>query len=82
MEETVNLYMIKTRGFRAYVVGRNTQAAISRFRQYLDEADYGYYWERDFQSIELVASNISRPKTATGNAFDDARKDDLLLVTI
>lgn len=82
MEERVNLYMIKTRGFRAYVVGKDTESAIARFKQYLDERDYGYYWNRDFQSITLVASNATGPKTDSGNAFDDSHTDDLLLLTI
>lgn len=80
MEEIINLYLVKTRGFKAYVVGKDTNSAIEKFKRYLDDRDYGYYWDRDFQSIELVASTSKGPKTATGTAFDDSRTDDLLLI--
>jgi len=80
MEEIINLYLVKTRGFKAYVVGKDPNSAIEKFKRYLDDRDYGYYWDRDFQSIELVASTSKGPKTATGTAFDDSRTDDLLLI--
>ena len=81
MEEIINLYLVNTRGFKAYVVGKDPNSAIEKFKRYLDDRDYGYYWNRDFQSIELVASNSKGPKTATGTAFDDSRTDDLLLIS-
>lgn len=82
MEEIVNLYLVKTRGFRAYVVGKDTNSAIDNFKRYLDDRDYGYYWSRDFQSIELIASNSKGPKSENGSSFDDMRTDDFLIVTV
>ena len=81
MEEIKNLYLVKTRGFRAYVIADNTDKAIDKFKRWLDEKDYGYYWDRDFQSIELVASNTEHsPKSESGVRFDDQHQDDMLLI--
>jgi len=81
MEEIKNLYLVKTRGFRAYVIADSTDKAIDKFKKWLEMEDYGYYWDRDFESIELVATNSKNsPKTCTGTSFDDSRKDDLLLI--
>ena len=81
MEEIKNLYLVKTRGFRAYVIANSTDKAIIKFKQWLDENDYGYYWDRDFQSIELIASNSEHsPKSESGVRFDDSHQDDMLMI--
>ncbi len=81
MREIQNLYFVKSRGFRAYVVATDTDSAWEKFKKWLDEKDYGYYWDREFQSIELIATDgHSSPKSDTGTDFEDSRKDDLLFV--
>lgn len=75
------LYLVKSRGFRAYVVAEDTNSAWEKFKAWLDCNDYGYFWDRDFGSIELVASEDTHSlKTESGNSFDDNRKDDKLFL--
>ena len=81
MEETKNLYLVKTRDFRAYVVATDTEKACEKFKKWLDDKNYGYYWARDFQSVEIIASTSeTTPKTSNGVAFEDSRQDDMLFL--
>ena len=76
-----NLYLVKSRGFRAYVVAENTNEAWAKFSSWLAEKDYGFLSDRDFESIEIVAKTDElSPKSNTGTSFDDSRKDDLLFL--
>lgn len=81
----MNLYLVKTRSFRAYVVASGTDIAYQKFRELLDRRDYGYSSDRDFASVELVAATGGKgyesPRSDCGCAFDDSRKDDLLILT-
>ena len=75
------LFLVKSRGFRAYVVAENTEKAWEKFKNWLEEHSYGCYWERDFQSIELVARDgACSPKTNIGATTDDEAKDDMLFL--
>ena len=81
MEETKYLFLVKSKGFRAYVVAENTDKAWEKFHTWLEEKDYGYYWERNFQSVELVASaGGGSPKSAEGVAIDDRGKADMIFL--
>ena len=76
-----NLYLVRSRGFRAYVVSENTEGAWNKFSTWLKEHEYGCYFERDFNSIEIVArSDAYSPKTNTGTSYDDGNRDDLLFL--
>jgi len=81
----MNLYLVKTRSFRAYVVASGTDIAYRKFRELLDKRDYGFTSDREFASVELVAATGSHgfetPKSDSGCSFDDSRKDDLLILT-
>ena len=74
------LYLVKTKSYRAYVVAKDTDEAYNKFREYLDKKDYGWRWERDLASIEVVASESDSPKTAMGMSYDDEKKNDLLIL--
>lgn len=74
-----NLYLVKSRGFRSYVVAENTEEAWQKFSSWLKEKEYGFYADRDFESIEIVAKEDEHsPKSNTGMSFDDSRQDDKL----
>jgi hypothetical protein len=75
-----NLYLVKSRGFRAYVVAEDTEQAWSKFSNWLIVHDYGFYCDRDFDSVEIVARESGTPKTKSGCSFDDTRKDDMLFL--
>lgn len=81
----MNLYLVKTRSFRAYVVASGTDIAYKKFRELLDRRDYGFSSDREFASVELVAvtgsPGFESPRSDSGCSFDDLRKDDLLLLT-
>lgn len=80
----MQLYLVKTRAFRAYVTAENTDKAYKMFREVLDKRDYGYYWDRELVSVEVVADTGSpgfeRPKSSEGDGFDDERRYDLLIL--
>lgn len=76
-----NLYLVKSRAFRSYVIAENTDEAWKKFKSWLEEKDYGYYWDRDFQSIEIIASADSNfPKSESGVHYDDKNKTDMLFL--
>lgn len=77
----MNLYLVKSRGFRAYVVADTTDEAWNKFSSWLKEHDYGFYADRDFESVTIIASTKqTSPKTNSGMSFDDSRQDDLLFL--
>lgn len=84
--EKQKLYLVKSKGFRGYVVAMDTNTAWEKFKNYLDSlglggCSYGTYEERRFDSIQIVAdSDAYKPKTANGMAYDDAYIDDVLIV--
>lgn len=83
MEE--KLYLVKSRGFRAYVIAKDPTEAWNKFKEWLDGLGfgdgYGYYWERDFSSVEIVADeSVHRPKSADGHDYDDAKQNDKLIL--
>lgn len=81
MEETLYLYLVRTISFRAYVVAPDTEIAFRKFQKWLEENDYGYFWDRNLASIEVVAETTSHsPKSADGNRFDDGRQNDKLFI--
>jgi len=52
-----NLYMVTTRrGWRFYVVAETFTGAANAVKHRLDEADYGYYVDREVRSVELIRS--------------------------
>ena len=80
----MNLYLVKTHSFRAYVIASGMDIAYKKFREVLDRRDYGYDHDRDLLSVELIAKTNNDgyecPKSAEGCSYDDLRKDDLLLM--
>ncbi len=77
----MKLYLVKSKGFRSYVVAENTEKAWDKMHSWLEEHDYGYYWDREFASIELIASKSSTsPKSDSGLNYDDLKKTDILFV--
>ena len=80
MGEKKFLYLVTTRGFRCYVVAEDTEVAKAKFEEWLRMKDYGYYWNREFVSIEVIADVSATPKSASGCAYDDDRHSDLLIV--
>ena len=86
MEQKEKLYLVKSKGFRGYVVAVDTNTAWEKFKNYLESLglgsySYGTYEERKFDSIQIVAdSNAYKPKTATGMAYDDTYIDDILVL--
>ncbi len=84
MEE--KLYLVKSKGFRAYVVATDTNQAWNKFKEWIDGLGvggdgYGWYWEREFESIEIVANaNEHTPKSKDGLSYDDRNKDDKLIL--
>ena len=86
MEETKNLYLVKSRSFRSYVVASDTNEAWVKFKAWLESLgsgtyDYGFSSDREFASIELVATTGAHtPKSASGTNFDDRNKDDKIIL--
>lgn len=84
MEE--KLYLVKSKGFRAYVVATDTNQAWNKFKEWIDGLGvggdgYGWSWEREFKSVEIVAdANARSPKTTEGTAWDDRDKNDKLIL--
>lgn len=84
MEE--KLYLVKSRGYRAYVVAKDPTEAWDKFKEWLDGLGvggegYGWFWEREFDSVEIVAeADALSPKTANANAWDDKQKNDKLIL--
>lgn len=59
------LYKVTVRGFyssstgskkESYVVADNPDKAYTTVRDFLDKNDYGFEWERELDSINLIAS--------------------------
>lgn len=61
------LYKVTVRGFNitsrgdmglkeSYVVAYNPDKAYATVRAFLDKNDYGFEWERELDSINLIAS--------------------------
>lgn len=59
------LYKVTIRGFNgsspgslkeSYVVADNPDKAYTTVRDFLDKNDYGFEWERELDSINLIAS--------------------------
>ena len=80
----MNLYLVKTHSFRAYVIASGMDIAYKKFREVLDRRDYGYDRDRALSSVELIAKmnddGFECPKSAEGSSYDDLCKDDLLLM--
>lgn len=52
----MNLYLVKSRGLgEHYVVAKNTDAAYETLRRAWDAKNYGFYKERELDSIKLLA---------------------------
>ncbi len=80
MGEKKFLYLVTTRGFRCYVVAEDTEVAKAKFEEWLRMKDYGYYWNREFVSIEVIADVSTTPRSSSGCAYEDERHSDLLIV--
>lgn len=84
--EKKNLYLVKSRAFRGYVVASDTDEAWKKFKEYLENLgingnSYGCYSDREFQSVTIVATTDSvRPKSDTGTSYDDNNIDDILIL--
>lgn len=82
----MNLYLVKSRAFRGYVIASTADEAWNKFKDYLESLgtgsySYGTHSDREFQSVTIVAkSDSSRPKTDTGTSYDDNNIDDVLIL--
>lgn len=86
MEDVKNLYLVKSRSFRSYVVASDTNEAWNKFKEWLESLgtgtySYGCYSDREFASIEIVATTgVHSPKSASGTKYDDINKDDKIIL--
>lgn len=53
----MKLYIVHTRKFRAYVIANDLNSAYEKFKNWLDTKDYGFYSDREFESIEEIADS-------------------------
>ena len=80
MGEKKFLYLVTTRGFRCYVVAEDTEVAWAKFEEWLRMKDYGYFWNRELVSVEVIADVSTTPNSANGCAYGDDHHSDLLIV--
>jgi len=82
MEQNLNLYLVKTKAFRAYVVAETTDDAWNKFKTWLEANDgYGFINDRNLDSITVVASmSAYRPLSSGGTNWDDRNVYDMLFL--
>jgi len=82
MEEIKNLYLVKTKSFRAYVIAETTDEAWEKFKSWLEKGDgYGFLGDRNLDSIEMIASTSSyKPKSNGGDGWDEYKWYDMLFL--
>jgi len=51
----------KTAYGRAFVVAADAEEAYQKVRKYLDEKDLGFTYEREMDSVELIADDTDYP---------------------
>ena len=66
MKKTAKLFLVNLRGLSSmtgvqrnknYVVANDTNEAYKKVRDWLDSKEYGFRYERELESIELLAEN-------------------------
>lgn len=64
------LYLVSTPTLQSYVVANGTDEAKACFEDWLRANDYGYLYEREVSSIEIIAKEGINPKDGIMNKFD------------
>lgn len=77
MEEEKNLYLVKSNNFQAYVIASDPTEAWNKLSAWLEKKDYGFFWERKFASVQIVARMGANPQKIEG--WDIKDNDKLFL---
>lgn len=53
----MNLYKVKTKAFSAYALSDSMDKAYLMVKGWMDERNYGFFSDRELESVELVATS-------------------------
>lgn len=62
----MNLYKVKTKAFSAYALSDSMDEAYLMVKGWMDERDYGFFIDRELESVELVATSEFLSLSASG----------------
>ena len=81
MEEKQNLYLVKTRSYRSYVVATSPNEAWETFKNYLEniKGGYGFSNDRLLESIEVIAAEETRYPISNTRGYGENGYDLLIL---